>query len=115
MLFSCLRLISLSAGLILILCAVPDLWANEGADEELVIYSKQVPEQTISPPVKNTKPQASAVNRKEWFSGKKGYEKAVSAQKVTGEPMLLYFYTTWCPYCDDFKQRVRTGEATTGH
>jgi thiol-disulfide isomerase/thioredoxin len=46
-------------------------------------------------------PQADA---SEWFEGTAGYQSAVSQNKRTGKPVLLYFYTTWCPVCRRFDQ-----------
>ncbi len=51
---------------------------------------------------------ASAVpaNSREWFEGQSGYNKALQIQKETGEPVMLYFYVTWCPYCKQFEKDI---------
>ncbi len=34
-----------------------------------------------------------------WLEGAEGYRSGVETAKETGRPVLLYFYTDWCPYC----------------
>ena len=41
-----------------------------------------------------------------WFENDPGFQKALHQQKSTGEPMALYFYTTWCPYCKRFQKNI---------
>ena len=38
-------------------------------------------------------------NEIEWFEDAAGYAEAVSQAEATGDPVLVYFYTHWCPYC----------------
>jgi len=41
-----------------------------------------------------------------WFSGQRGYAKALEIQQVTRKPYLIYFYTDWCPSCRNFAANV---------
>ena len=34
------------------------------------------------------------------------YEKAQSIAEEEDKPMLVYFWTTWCTYCEDYNQNV---------
>jgi len=34
-----------------------------------------------------------------WLNGAPGYERAVQLQRELKVPMVVYFYTDWCPYC----------------
>ncbi len=53
-----------------------------------------------------------------WFSGGSGYAQAVGLQNQTGAPILLYFFTTWCPYCKLLDSKVlaseKVGQALSG-
>lgn len=58
----------------------------------------------------NAKAEPAEIARP-WLRGQKGYKRAVEAQKETGRPLLIYFYTDWCPYCRKFASNVlRTSE-----
>jgi thioredoxin-like negative regulator of GroEL len=35
----------------------------------------------------------------EWYTGADGFEQAEREQRDNHAPVLLYFYTSWCPYC----------------
>jgi thiol:disulfide interchange protein len=41
-----------------------------------------------------------------WRSGAEGYEAARREQQEANAPLVVYFYTDWCPYCDQFNERV---------
>ncbi len=45
-----------------------------------------------------------------WYSGADGYDKALRIHRKEGKPMVLYFYTDWCPPCKDFKRDVLGSE-----
>lgn len=47
-----------------------------------------------------------AENSHPWLIGKAGYHEAMQIQKKTGDPVLLYFFTTWCPYCKSFEKNI---------
>jgi len=34
-----------------------------------------------------------------WLRDAPGYERALQAQRELGMPLVVYFYTDWCPYC----------------
>ena len=34
-----------------------------------------------------------------WGNGAAGYETALRRHERSGQPVLIYFYTDWCPYC----------------
>ena len=34
-----------------------------------------------------------------WLSDAAGYDRAVQLQRELGIPLIVYFYTDWCPYC----------------
>ena len=41
-----------------------------------------------------------------WFQGVSGFERAMAQQKKSGEPIAVYFYATWCPYCRALERDV---------
>lgn len=41
-----------------------------------------------------------------WHSGLAGYSVARDESADSGLPLLVYFYTDWCPYCRHFDARV---------
>ena len=48
-----------------------------------------------------------------WYSGYSGMEKAIREQRSTGKPMLVYFYTDWCPYCRQFEADLLNQDEVT--
>ena len=34
-----------------------------------------------------------------WLTGASGYEDAVRRRQASSAPLVLYFFTDWCPYC----------------
>jgi thiol-disulfide isomerase/thioredoxin len=34
-----------------------------------------------------------------WLNGAQGYERAVQLQRELNVPLVVYFYTDWCPFC----------------
>lgn len=34
-----------------------------------------------------------------WLNGAQGYERAVQLQREMNVPLVVYFYTDWCPFC----------------
>lgn len=46
-----------------------------------------------------------------WFENSGGHSAGEYAAKSSGHPMLVYFYTTWCPYCTKFENQVLASAA----
>ena len=42
---------------------------------------------------------AQSWNEIDWFDDAAGYARAVSLAQESGDPVLVYFYADWCPYC----------------
>ena len=54
--------------------------------------------------------RAEAVLFDGWLSGAHGYEEARKQHEQSGNPLLVYFYTDWCPHC----RRLNTAVLATG-
>ena len=46
-----------------------------------------------------TSPTATATPDDRWFFGATGYARALELQRELKVPLVVYFYTDWCPYC----------------
>ena len=62
--------------------------------------------------------QGGSYSSTSWHDGAVGYAEAVRRQRSTGAPMMVYFRTDWCPYCQRFdglleEEPVRAGLAST--
>ena len=44
---------------------------------------------------------ANAALDEPWLEGASGYNRAVELQRQLKVPLIVYFYTDWCPYCRD--------------
>ncbi|MCM3871059.1 MAG: thioredoxin family protein [Pyrinomonadaceae bacterium] len=44
-------------------------------------------------------PTLPNVTGEAWLNGAAGYARAVELQKQLNVPLVVYFYTDWCPYC----------------
>lgn len=44
--------------------------------------------------------------RKSWYKDATGYERGLAEHKASHKPMLLYFYTDWCPHCRNLDRRM---------
>lgn len=52
------------------------------------------------PPARSSAaPTLSNVSGEAWLNGSAGYARAVELQKQLNVPLVVYFYTDWCPYC----------------
>lgn len=49
--------------------------------------------------------RADLVSRS-WYSGAGEYVTAMDAHRSMQTPMLVYFYTGWCPYCKQLDQEI---------
>ncbi len=61
----------------------------------------KVPAQAKTQPVSEKEKPAT-----EWLQGKSGYDRAVEMQRRRKEPMAVYFYASWCPYCKAFEKNI---------
>jgi thioredoxin-related protein len=46
----------------------------------------------------------SNFDRRAWLQGAAGMVEAVNLFEKEGRPMVVYFYTDWCPYCRQFER-----------
>ena len=46
-----------------------------------------------------TTPTATATPNERWLHGATGYARALEQQRELKVPLVIYFYTDWCPYC----------------
>jgi len=46
--------------------------------------------------------EATSWDQIAWYENASGYASALSAAESSGAPVLVYFYTDWCPYCRQF-------------
>ena len=46
-----------------------------------------------------TKPTHTAAQNERWLFGATGYQRALELQREMKIPLVVYFYTDWCPYC----------------
>lgn len=47
----------------------------------------------------------------DWLEGANGYARGLDQSKVSGKPIILYFYTDWCPYCRKFEKHTLANES----
>jgi len=45
-----------------------------------------------------------------WLSDADGYTQAMQEHHKTKKPLLVYFYTDWCPYCRRLNQEIIASE-----
>jgi len=54
----------------------------------------------VSPPTPTTGSAAAPSQLDDrWLRDSPGYERALQLQRELGLPLVVYFYTDWCPYC----------------
>lgn len=41
-----------------------------------------------------------------WFEGASEFERAERMHKLTGTPLLIYFFVDWCPFCHDLERNL---------
>jgi thiol:disulfide interchange protein len=41
-----------------------------------------------------------------WLDGAGGHQRARAEAQAAGRPLLVYFYTDWCPYCRELQQKL---------
>ncbi len=42
----------------------------------------------------------------DWLEGANGYARGLDQSAASGKPLVLYFYTDWCPYCRKFEKHT---------
>lgn len=47
----------------------------------------------------SVRPAAATELEDRWLYDAPGYEKALQLQRELGVPLIIYFYTDWCPFC----------------
>jgi len=60
----------------------------------------------------STEPQDPFVS---WLSDARGYAQALKEHRETGKPLLIYFYTDWCPYCRRLNQDILASAQVQGY
>lgn len=51
---------------------------------------------------------ASATQNERWLHGATGYARALELQREQKIPLVIYFYTDWCPYCQSLDRDYLT-------
>jgi len=51
-------------------------------------------------------PKTETVLAAGWYDGASGYERALTDQKTSGKPVIVYFHTAWCGYCRQLDKDV---------
>lgn len=41
-----------------------------------------------------------------WFDGADGYAQAFEKHTSSSKPLVVYFYTDWCPYCRRLENEI---------
>lgn len=52
----------------------------------------------------STGAEMSSWDEIQWFDDAAGYTEALSQAEASGAPVLVYFYTDWCPYCRELNR-----------
>ena len=73
------------------------VWTNDNLDEitgQVNVVGSSKPSISTDYPIRETRPRL-----KLGFQAKTIYGEEITAQSVNGRPILVQFWTTWCPYC----------------
>ena len=54
-----------------------------------------------------TEPARAALDQP-WLDGASGYNRAIQLQRELKVPLIVYFYTDWCPYCHELDNEYFT-------
>ena len=57
-----------------------------------------------------TEPAKAALDQP-WLEGASGYNRAIQLQRELKVPLIVYFYTDWCPYCHELDNEYFTNPA----
>ncbi|HZI63300.1 MAG TPA: thioredoxin family protein [Thermoanaerobaculia bacterium] len=49
---------------------------------------------------------APALAPSAWLEGASGHQRARAEAQTAARPLLVYFYTDWCPYCREFQKEL---------
>ena len=49
---------------------------------------------------------ARATAPSSWLEGAGGHQRARAEAQAAARPLLVYFYTDWCPYCRELQQKL---------
>ena len=61
-----------------------------------------------------TEPANAALDQP-WLEGASGYARAVKLQQELKVPLIVYFYTDWCPYCQELDTEYLTHPAVEAY
>ncbi|HVR96560.1 MAG TPA: thioredoxin family protein [Thermoanaerobaculia bacterium] len=50
-----------------------------------------------------------------WREGAQGYQQALAEAKAYNKPLVVYFYTDWCPYCREFNSKLLSTPEVQDH
>ena len=58
---------------------------------------------------------ASASFDEQWLQNASGYKRALELQRELKVPLIVYFYTDWCPYCHDLDTEYLSSPPVTAY
>ena len=75
-----------------------DLSGEDAGSFAMAAPAPPPPAPAIAPPILSD----------EWYEGSTGFARALEDATGTGQPVLVYFYTDWCPYCRELDGELLT-------
>ena len=58
---------------------------------------------------------ANASLDEQWLQNASGYKRALELQRELKVPLIVYFYTDWCPYCHDLDTEYLSSPQVTAY